>query len=519
MAVSSIFNDVLGPVMRGPSSSHSAAGCRIGLLLRDLINAEITHVEIDYDPNGSLVTTHKSQGTDMGLYGGLLGWEPHDERIPNYKKAIAEANINITVNYIDYGAEHPNNYRIKISNDKISHSFTAISTGGGMIEVLEIDGASVSMFGDYYELLIYTDDPNGVMNRLPENLNSDFILSHSGDRNFIEIKRSTAFSEHEINEISAIEHVNFVRVLKPIIPILSRKNLSVPFIYCDEMLEYAKDKNLSLWELGLIFESSRGNISKDDVLVKMNALIRIMDDSIQLGLKGTEYKDRILHAQSVGFKEKMANKTLLGGELLNTIVLYVTAMMEVKSSMGVIVAAPTAGSCGALPGTLIAAAKCMNKSKDELSKAMLAAGMIGVFISEHSTFSAEVGGCQSECGAGSSMAAAGLVVLSGGSLTQSITAASLALQNSLGMICDPIGNRVEAPCLGRNVLAASNALSCANMALANYDPVVTFDEVVATMFDVGNSMARELRCTSLGGLSITKSAKEIEKRLQKSQEC
>ena len=81
---SSIFNDVIGRVMRGPSSSHSAAGCRFGLLLRDLIDGDIVEFTVDYDPNGSLVTTHKSQGTDMGLYGGLLGWQSHDERMENY---------------------------------------------------------------------------------------------------------------------------------------------------------------------------------------------------------------------------------------------------------------------------------------------------------------------------------------------------------------------------------------------------------------------------------------------------
>ena len=145
--------------------------------------------------------------------------------------------------------------------------------------------------------------------------------------------------------------------------------------------------------------------------------------------------------------------------------------------------------------------------------------MIGVFISEHATFSAEVGGCQAECGAGGSMAAAGLVTMAGGTLGQCVTAASLSLQNSLGLICDPIGMRVEAPCLSRNVLAAANALSCANMALANYDPLVTFDEVVATMFDVGNRMDHELRCTGLGGLSITESSKAIERRLQQHLSC
>jgi len=150
--------------------------------------------------------------------------------------------------------------------------------------------------------------------------------------------------------------------------------------------------------------------------------------------------------------------------------------------MGVIVAAPTAGSCGALPGAVLATAKSMGLSEDEAVKAMLAAGMIGVFIAAHSTFAAEVGGCQAECGSGSSMAAAAIVGLAKGNLDQAISAASVALQNSLGMVCDPIANRVEAPCLGKNVMAASNALSCANMALANYDHLIPLDEVIEAMY-------------------------------------
>ncbi len=112
------------------------------------------------------------------------------------------------------------------------------------------------------------------------------------------------------------------------------------------------------------------------------------------------------------------------------------------------------------------------------------------------------------------MAAAALTHLGGGSLRQSVAASAMALQSSLGMICDPVANRVEVPCLGRNVIAASNALSCANMALADYDPVIPLDEVIQTMDLVGKSMPRELRCTCLGGLSITKTSKEIAQRLR-----
>jgi L-serine dehydratase len=188
--------------------------------------------------------------------------------------------------------------------------------------------------------------------------------------------------------------------------------------------------------------------------------------------------------------------------------------MEVKSAMGIIVAAPTAGSCGALPGAVLAAADAMGRSEDEMSRAMLAAGMIGVFISAHSTFAAEVCGCLAECGSGSGMAAAALVTLAGGSARQAVDAASMAIQNVLGLICDPVANRVEVPCLGRNVLAASNALACANMALGGYDAVIPLDEVIETMDRVGKSLPMELRCTAIGGLSITPAAKTIENKLR-----
>jgi L-serine dehydratase len=111
------------------------------------------------------------------------------------------------------------------------------------------------------------------------------------------------------------------------------------------------------------------------------------------------------------------------------------------------------------------------------------------------------------------MAAAALVTLANGSLHQSVAAASMAMQSMLGLICDPVANRVEVPCLGKNVLAASHALSCANMALADYDPVIPFDEVVDSARRVATQMPRELRCTALGGLSITPTSLVLEEQL------
>ncbi|HCR54105.1 MAG TPA: serine dehydratase, partial [Cytophagales bacterium] len=261
------------------------------------------------------------------------------------------------------------------------------------------------------------------------------------------------------------------------------------------------------------YESARGNISHGEVFEKMRHIVGIMSNAIELGLKGTSYEDRILGPQSVNFNKQIKNKTLVEGDVLNEVILYTSAMMEVKSSMGVIVAAPTAGSCGALPGAVIGTANILKLSEDDKVKAMLAAGIIGVFIAAHATFAAEVGGCMAECGSGSGMAAAGIVTLRNGTLNQALAAASMSLQSSLGMICDMIADRVEAPCLNRNVQAATHAISSANMALADYDQVIPLDEVIETMKKVGDAIPNTLRCTGLGGLAITKTAKKIEAML------
>ncbi|MFZ9661540.1 MAG: L-serine ammonia-lyase, iron-sulfur-dependent, subunit alpha [Chitinophagaceae bacterium] len=510
----SIFNDVIGPVMRGPSSSHCAASLRIARICRDLMDGQIKDIDIAFDPNGSLATTHKSQGSDMGLFGGFLGWEAFDERLPESEKHLAIAGINYSIKIVELEEKHPNTYSITLHNEKESRVLTAISTGGGMIEVINIDGNKVSMAGDYFETLIYCDDSDSIIKYLQSTISYDDILFHKGERSFIEIKSQQSLPETIVQELFHMNTVETIKCIQPVLPVRSRKNMTVPFITCNEMLDYNKEKNLSLWQLAVEYESARGNISHDEVFSKMKNIIQIMGNAVEAGLKGTHYADRILGSQSPGFKKNMEAGNLIEGDLMNRTIMYVSAIMEVKSSMGVIVAAPTAGSCGALPGVLFAASHTLQLNEDVLVKAMLSAGLIGVFIAAHATFAAEVGGCMAETGSGGGMAAAALVEMRGGTLDQSIAASSIALQNSLGIICDPIGNRVEAPCLGRNVMAATNALAAANMALSNYEHLVPLDEVIHTMKAVGDQIHHTLRCTNLGGLSITPAAKKIETMLE-----
>ena len=186
-------------------------------------------------------------------------------------------------------------------------------------------------------------------------------------------------------------------------------------------------------------------------------------------------------------------RSLLTALIDRKITKYITAIMEVKSAMGVIVAAPTAGSCGGLPGTLIGVGRTLGLPREEIVKAMLAAGLIGVFIAESATFAAEVAGCQVECGAGSGMAAAGVALMLGGTVAQCLDAASMALQNITGLACDPVANRVEVPCLGKNIMCGFNAVACANMALAGFDKVIPLDETIAAVYDVGLMLPLDLR--------------------------
>jgi L-serine dehydratase len=503
--------------MRGPSSSHCAASLRIGRICHDLMGGRISRIEIDFDPEGSLATTHKDQGSDMGLFGGFLGWEAYDERLVDSEMHLGAAGIQVEITIQPLAEKHPNAYQITLHNPWEKHRVVAISIGGGMIEVLEIDDFRVSLAGDSYVTLVYTSNSTRVK-EYEELASQQKGLDIDVDtKGLLVIKSQDFLDKILIEELRQDAEISSIKEIKPVLPVLTRKDTTVPFITCDEMLAYNKNHNLSLWELAVRYESIRGGISDEEVFSKMEAIRLIMKNAVETGLKGTKFEDRILGPQSVKFKSLLEDKKLVESDVLNRIIMYVSAIMEVKSSMGVIVAAPTAGSCGAMPGAVLGVSESLGLSDEETVKALLIAGLIGVFIAAHSTFAAEVGGCQAECGSGATMAAAAIVHLGGGSLTQSISAASMALQSSLGMICDPIGNRVEAPCLNRNVMAASNALSCANMALADYDALIPLDQVIETMYDVGRSIPNTLRCTNLGGLSITKAAKEIEAKLGQKQ--
>ncbi len=516
----SLFNDVIGPVMRGPSSSHTAASVRIGQMARQILGDEPSRVLIEFSPDGSLATTYESQGSAMGLAAGLMGWEITHPELPAALKKAEEGGLVMEFKITPFEAEHPNTYRINLEGKNgNSVSLIAISHGGGVVEIQSIDDFKMSMWGDFYEVLLFLTAREYPLNGKPEihplpSIEQVAALS-SGDRNMIQMKLSAPPDQGWLQSIQEKHSVEKILVIDPVMPVLSLKNHRVPFTTAKELLFYAREGKMDLYRAALIYECQRSSLTEKQVFGMMEEIVTLLRESLHKGLQGTAYEDRILGYQSGMYSDAASGGLLYGDRLLNRVIAANMAMMEVKSSMGLIVAAPTAGSCAVLPGTLIPVADDLQVNRDELVKAFLAAGLIGVFIAGLSTFAAEECGCQAECGSASGMVAGGLVQMKGGTLEQGLSAASMALQNMIGLVCDPVANRVEVPCLGKNIQASLNGISSANMALAGLDPVIPLDEVILAMDQAGRSLPRTLRCTGLGGLSITPTSKKIEEQMKK----
>jgi L-serine dehydratase len=516
----SIFNDVIGPVMRGPSSSHTAASNRIGSVIRQICPPENGKVLVEFDRKGSLATTYEGQGSAMGLISGLLGVSILDPAIVRYREIAEEHKMMIQFQLTDFEASHPNTYKIKVENDKREmFHFIAVSTGGGMIEIRNINGFEVLIKGDYFETLVCCESQTpekaaAIFQLLKEKTHhSEIILSEKGQNSFlITIKSRNPLQKKVRVLIKDCDNITWIREIHPVMPILSGADEKLPFTTIEELLKMADQEGLDLAELAILYESARAGTDAEKVNSLMLDIVTRIKNAIEDGLNGTSYKDRILGHQSHLIFEAERNKRIFPTSQ-NKIIGFVTAIMESKSSMGIIVAAPTAGSAGVLGGAVFGVSDGLYDNQDSIVKAFLAAGLIGVFIAHKYTFAAEEGGCQVECGAASAMAAAGLVQLMGGTVRQAINASSMALQNILGLICDPVADRVEIPCLGKNILGATNALNAANMSIAGFDPVIPLDEVIDAMKSVGEHMPSSLCCTGLGGLSRTPTSLRLHEKL------
>jgi len=231
----------------------------------------------------------------------------------------------------------------------------------------------------------------------------------------------------------------------------------------------------------------------------------ILNESKSLsGLIGGEAKKLRKYAQST--------ESLMGTVVIKA-VSYGMGVMEVNSMMGCIVAAPTAGSCGVLPGALFAASERYNIDDAKVIEALFTAAAIGYLVTRNATVSGAEGGCQAEIGTATAMASAALVEMLGGTPEMAMSASAFCFKNIMGLVCDPIAGLVECPCTKRNGLGITNAMLSADMALAGMISLIPFDEVVEAMFKIGRIMSPDLKETANGGLAATPTGKRIMKEI------
>ena len=269
----------------------------------------------------------------------------------------------------------------------------------------------------------------------------------------------------------------------------------------EAFLREAQEKNLPFSELMLAKEAEETGLQPEEIKEKLVQRLEVMRQARQDGLTRS-LTSRSGLVNGAAFTYARAQKRVLGGPF-SEVVATALAVAEENACMGKIVAAPTAGSCGILPAVLLPMAEVHGFTDEDLVKGLLTAGGIGLAIENLATLSGAEGGCQAECGSASAMAAGALVELMGGDLGQIASAVAFALKNVLGLVCDPVEGLVEVPCIKRNVLGAVNALAAAEMALAGLETIISVDEVIKTMGQVGRAMPESLRETSQGGIAAT----------------
>ncbi|WP_307335204.1 L-serine ammonia-lyase, iron-sulfur-dependent, subunit alpha [Caldalkalibacillus uzonensis] len=281
-----------------------------------------------------------------------------------------------------------------------------------------------------------------------------------------------------------------------------------------ELVELAERENKKMAQIMIEQEVQISGKSKQDIMDNMAKAYRVMEKAVQRGIN----ENIKSHSSLTGGDAKKLHRYIQQGNVLSGIhvleaVMGAMATNEVNAAMGTICATPTAGSAGIVPGCLFAMAEKLQPSYEDKLYFLFTAGAIGYVIANNAFIAGATGGCQAETGSATAMAAAAIVEMAGGTPRQSAHALSIALQNMLGLVCDPVAGLVEVPCVKRNAIGASIAMVAADMALAGIEFIIPADEVIEAMYRIGKSMPHALKETALGGLAATPTGKALERKI------
>lgn len=492
--------DIIGPAMVGPSSSHTAGANRIGRLARNIILAKEefeNHIikSIEVKLLGSFRDTGPGHKTPLAIGGGLYGYDADHQQMLNYgdpdflhkngipfnkSKAKFTGYIKGEVNEdFKYLKEHNNNItEIKVVTDKEVFVITGFSIGGGNIEIRYIN-----------ERL-----------ETPVNGKTDFYLLNNKV-----VSHSVGKKDNSAIFVNGIDNNNIIK----------NKRYRMPFNSFEELEDYLNKSGIDIIKLILDVEYQLQGTSTAEIYQKLSDYWEIMQKAVINGITDSSLSQLGLTGKDSGLMNDYIKKNRLLYNLNSLAAVYATAVNEVNAKSGVIIACPTAGSCGILPGVLKAYTEFYPEIEiQKIYNSIMIAGFFGMILfNDVSTAGADYG-CQAEIGVGAAMAAAALSYLEGGNINQIIHAFILCIKNSLGLICDPVAGLVEVPCVKRNGVYASMAVTSSMMALSNVKSFISPDEVVLTMKEVGNKLHRDYKETAKGGLAKTRDGKAVEKAFE-----
>jgi L-serine dehydratase len=503
----SIFNEVIGPIMRGPSSSHTAASYHLGKLVRDLLNRNPKQVIISFAKNGSYAEVYHQQGSDLGFATGIMGKEIVSDGFIDALKYAKNSGVDIRFNIKEFEQKvHPNT--ISITGVSLSGSeidVLAKSIGGGAVQIDVLNKWPVNITGDSHELIVEFDTRKSDIIKSELRGYEGIISTTERKKDNLSLiiqKMSKPIDEKALKNLNEIEGISNTWNIYPFFFTPIGEAL---FSSAQEMVFSALKHNQSLGRVSLSYESTLLGISEKDCINEMYRRYLLMKEGVKNGLKLQEGMQLLTPTAGKIMKAEKEGKLYTGG-ILTRAAVRALAVMHVNSSMGVVCAAPTGGAAGTLPGVFTTLFEDKENCKEEIALAMFAASAVGLILAIKGTFAAEVAGCQVEIGAAGAMGAAAVVEVGGGSAKEACDAAAISFQNAMGSVCDLVQGIVEIPCHTRNAVAASSAFVCADLIMGGYKNPVPLDETIDAVMSVGKMLPRELRCTALGGLALAPSA-------------
>ena len=512
MKTVSIFNHVLGPVMRGPSSSHTAGAFHIGSMARSILGGTPRRAVLAFDPDGSYAATYESQGADRGFAMGLMNRPLTDESFFTALHDAPGAGLDLKYQVRPLpAADHPNTTDLDLTAaEGTKLHLVARSIGGGEVEITRVDGRPVLFNGAAWEVLVETPAAHvelaskllaldGALLEMP-------VATTHAELVRLTARRKVALPANLRTDLLAVAAGARVWESAPVYFVQSGTPL---FSSAAEMVRLAEERGWSLGRVALAHEAQLLGMTEAAVIAEMLRRYDIMSQSVERGLDPNFSGLQLLPTCAGAIFKAEAEGRLSVRSLHTRAAARALAVMHVDGAMGVVCAAPTGGSAGVIPGTLLTLAEERALTREQIALALLAAGAVGMILAIRGTFAAEVAGCQVEIGASGAMAAAAVVDAVGGSAQQACDAAAIGFQNTMGTVCDLLHGTVEIPCHTRNGAAAATAFVNADLVLGGYTNFIPLDETIDAVYAVGLAMPSELRCTSKGGLAVTPSAQAL----------